>query len=121
MIEPTGRCRLAIEREAAMAGSERSKNLPLAAGSCYEGKGCGGTEHRRCSRKGFSRPRWGTEKKKNCHDHPPLSSLLRNTLGSVRLGSDCGSVGAVMPESKPSILIASREYRGRTESARRDY
>jgi hypothetical protein len=27
-----------------MAGSERSKTLPLAAGSCYEGKGRGGIE-----------------------------------------------------------------------------
>ena len=74
-IEPTGRYRLAMDRYAVIAWGERSKNLPLAAGSCYEGKGCGGIEQaRRRSRKGFSRPHW-EYRKKNCHDRPTLSSL----------------------------------------------
>ena len=48
-----------------MAGSERSKNLPSAAGSYYEGKGL--------SRLGDA---GGTERKKNCHDHRcPTGSL----------------------------------------------
>jgi hypothetical protein len=108
-----------------MAGSERSKNLPLAAGSCYEGKDCGGIEHTRG--RGFRGRTRVTERKKNCHDH-------RCPLGSVRLRSDgraCGSVGAVMQEGKQSGLMASVHEgnssekhgigSGRTKSVRRDY
>jgi hypothetical protein len=65
--------------KAAMAGSE---------GSCYEGKGCGVSRLGDARGRDFPGRTGGTERKKNCHDHLPLSSLLRNTLGSVRLRSD---------------------------------
>ena len=88
-----------------MAGSETSKNLPLAAGSCYERKDCGGIEQARVSQPAAL----GLQKERKIAMTSTVLTV-RNTLGSVRLRSDgraCGSVGAVMEEGKQSGLMAS--------------
>jgi hypothetical protein len=65
-IKPTGGCSLAMDRQDVMAGSERSKNLPLAE------KGCGGIELGDARGRDFPDHTRVTERKEKL-PRPPLS------------------------------------------------
>jgi hypothetical protein len=62
-----------------MAESERSKNLPLAAGSCYEGKGCGRIEQARRRSKGIFQAALGGQQEIKFARQP---TAALTTLGS---------------------------------------